>query len=235
MGDDEIPFPDFFPEEWGEEPEDGAGDDARPGEGRADDEPPDETPEPFPGATLLRGTRPSQILARITDGDPLGVGPRVMQFLRKRAVLMDSARLCLRTMAHIAHDAPFYEGDPPITEWIGEVIERSVRDLMQEDAYDEATKSPLRQPTDERYDFLVNLLGIPPGKARRACVTFNALPSRDRRTFWAVCVEGKSVHRYVAEGNGPPKKVKRRIENVFRALSFLDEDPPDLFSEGGFR
>lgn len=235
MGEDGTPFPDFFPEDWEDDPED-AFDGADRGEGDQPEESPEDDGggEAFPGALLLSGERPSDVMARVTRGDPLDVGGRSVKRLRERAFLIDSGRLCLRAMAHIAHGAPSYRGDPPLASWLQACIDEAIVELMEEDAYEEAAGQEFDGEWRERYGFLVDLLGIPPAKARKACIVFNALPPKDRRTFWAICVEGKSVHRYVAEGHGPPKKVEQRIEKVFRALSFLDEDdeaPP--FDLGG--
>jgi hypothetical protein len=241
MGEHEFPFPDFFPDDWeddADEPAEGAD---RPNGDRASDDPaePDSTDgapqETFPGQLLLSGPSPSAILRRICDGDPLDFAGRTMRRIRERAFLMDSARLALRSMAYAAHSAPSYCGEPALSPWIDKQIDQAIQDFLEEDAYEEASGQPLTEPVDERYAFLVDLLGIPPAKARKACITFNGLPNKDRRTFWAVCVEGTSIHRYVAEGHGPPKKVKQRIDKVFRALSFLDEDPPSNFGmDGGY-
>lgn len=243
MGDQEFPFPDFFPDDWEDDFEESANgsDRAREDPSSADEpaEPgPDEQPEdePYPGAEFLGGQLPSKILRRLCNGDPLGFADRTLRRIRERALLIDSARLGMRAMAYVAHDAPKYRGKPELGLWIEQQIDRGIQDFLQEDAYQEATRTPLREPIDDRYSFLVDLLGIPPLKARKACITFNALPNKDRHTFWAVCVEGISIHRYVAEGHGPPKKVKRQIEKVFRALAFLDEDDTPGFSlEGDFQ
>jgi hypothetical protein len=244
MGENEFPFPDFFPEDWDDDADDAADDADRPNGDRASegaDESSgdaDDTPEPeeaFPGQLVLSGSSPSEVLRRLCTGDPLDFTGRTMRRIRERAVLMDSARLAMRSMAYVAHSALAYRGDPELTPWIETQIDRAIQDFLEEDAYEEASGKPLSEPVDERYKFLVDLLGIPPAKARKACITFNGLPNKDRRTFWAVCVEGKSIHRYVAEGHGPPKKVKQRIDKVFRALAFLeDEDPPGFGMEGGF-
>ncbi|MCB9902931.1 MAG: hypothetical protein H6831_00845 [Planctomycetes bacterium] len=235
MGESEFPFPDFFPEDWGDdsdEPADGA---ERPdGEGAPDGGRP-EPDEEFPGQLVLRGQNASEILRRLCNGDPLDFAGRTLQRIRERALLMDSARLAMRSMAYVAHAGRAYRGEPSLAQWIDQQIDRAIQDFLEEDAYEEASGKPLGEPVDERYAFLVDLLGIPPAKARKACIVFNGLPNKDRRTFWAVCVEGKSIHRYVAEGHGPPKKIKQRIDKVFRALSFLDEEPPAGFSlDGGF-
>lgn len=243
MGDHDFPFPDFLPEDWDDDSMEETDGSHRPdgeragGESDSDSNKDESTPVPeeaFPGEQILNGRSPSEILRRLCTGDPLDFSGRTMRRIRERAFLMDSARLAMRSMAYVAHDALKYRGEPALTPWIETQIDRAIQDFLEEDAYDEASGRPLNEPVDERYSFLVDLLGIPPSKARKACITFNGLPNKDRRTFWAVCVEGKSIHRYVAEGHGPPKKIKQRIDKVFRALSFLeDEEPPGFSMDGG--
>jgi len=50
-------------------------------------------------------------------------------------------------------------------------------------------------------------------------VAFNFLPDRVRGAYFAVLVQGKTVNRYVAEGHGPPERVKADIEMALRAIS----------------
>ena len=175
MGDEGIPFPDFFPEDWEDDSEELSDERSRPSdehasEGTPDEDAPREPPEAYPGQSLLRGTRPSEVLQRLSRGDPLNMAGRTMQRIKDRAILMDSARLCLRAMAYVAHGAPYYEGEPPLAPWIDEHIDTAIQDFLEEDAYEEATKQPLEQPRDHRYAFLADLLGIPQHKARKACI-----------------------------------------------------------------
>ena len=69
------------------------------------------------------------------------------------------------------------------------------------------------------FEFLAETLGIPKALARRACVAFNYQPERVRCAYFAVLVQGKTVNRYVAEGHGPPERVKADIEMALRTIS----------------
>ena len=78
MGDESIPFPDFFPEDWEDDSEELSDERSRPSdehasEGTPDEDAPREPPEAYPGQSLLRGTRPSEVLQRLSRGDPLNM------------------------------------------------------------------------------------------------------------------------------------------------------------------
>ena len=78
MGESEFPFPDFFPEDWGDdsdEPADGAD---RPDGERAPDGDPPTPDEEFPGQLVLRGQNASEILRRLCNGDPLDFAGRTL-------------------------------------------------------------------------------------------------------------------------------------------------------------
>lgn len=90
---------------------------------------------------------------------------------------------------------------------------------------------PCADADDVRFAFLAETLGIPVALARRACVAFNYLPDRIRGAYYAVLVEGKTVNRYVAEGHGPPERVRADIEAAIRAIS--DAIGPPGSVEGG--
>lgn len=214
MIDDEgtprSPFP--------EKPEGGDGDEV---------EKPDEPrPQPskkrdFPGSELLQGESTREILNRIYEGDPLGVLPRCELWLKERAVLISTERVLHSTLARIAFDAIHYAGDPPFDEWVERCIGMAVDLLIDRDTLEEEQGIPPVEPYDEHYFALSAVLGIEPPLCRRAALVFNQLPTKTRKAFYGVAVEGKSLNRLVAEGNGPPDKAMARIEYAFTMMSAL--------------
>jgi len=71
----------------------------------------------------------------------------------------------------------------------------------------------------EFYALFAERTGIETGLARLACLALNDLPEETRLAFYAVGIEGKTVHRYVAEGHGPPDRVRSLLRSA--ALSVL--------------
>lgn len=194
-------------------------DEPRPG----DDEPQSDEnagePSDEPGNALLRGESAREILKRLLDGDPLELGARCRDRIETRAYLLDVARLHLRAVARVARAAQGRDGRMSLGEFIMERIEYSMQELIQEDREEELSGIPCADPEDGRFAFLAETLGIPTALARRACVAFNYLPERVRCAYFAVLVQGKTVNRYVAEGHGPPEKVRADIEMAVQTIS----------------
>jgi hypothetical protein len=61
--------------------------------------------------------------------------------------------------------------------------------------------------------------------ARRACVIFNGMVEYDRKVFYATSVMGKSLHRHVSEGFGPPARAQAALQRVLLRLSSIDGMP----------
>lgn len=176
-------------------------------------------PQPsFPGSELLQGESAREILGRITPGDPLGIAARVREGIAARAVLIDSRRVTPRALAHIARQAASYRGDPELTRWLAQQIDRALASCQSEDREDERAGQPA---IATHYGFVTEAWGLEPVNARAACIVFNGLPLVVRRAWWALGVEGKSVHRYVAEGHGPPSLVEARVRRAIEAIGLL--------------
>ena len=197
----------------------GAPDESRPGddEARGNDE--GARPSEEPGNALLRGGSSREILERIFEGDPLEIEARCRERIESRAYLLDAGRLHLRAVARVARAAPGWKGEPSLAEFIMERIDYSAQELIQEDREEELSGTPPADPQDPRFTLLTETLGIPIALARRACVAFNYLPERVRCAYFAVLVRGKTVNRYVAEGHGPPGRVKADIEMALQTIS----------------
>jgi len=183
-------------------------------------------PEPskkkrFPGSELLSGGSAREILHRIFEGDPFGLMDRIEERLRDRAILIDEARVYSSATARIAFVAKDYEGDPPIVEWLDHCIDGAIATLIQREAQEERRGIPPTEPFDPHWIAMSQILGIEPPLARRAIHVFHTLPLETRRAFYAVAVEGKGLHRWVAEGHGPPEKVEARLQYALIMMSTL--------------
>ena len=191
------------------------------------------------GPELLRDGTTREVLRRIWEGDPLKIGDLCEERLDERALLIDVTRAQSRAMALVAHASARFDGQKPFALWLRERVDAALDDLMDEDGEEERAGVPASEPWDPRFAFLSEVLGIEPGLARKACVLFNALPLSERRAFWAVVVEGKSLARHVAEGHGPPELARARVEHAILTISTLGEhdmpcpDEPGPRSEEG--
>ena len=177
----------------------------------------------YPGAELLRDESPRRILRRIHEGDPLGLAQRCSERLHQRAILLAGDRLLARTLVRVALRAPAYDGVPPLDRWLEQGIDREILDLLGEDADAEHRGDPPTETWDPDFAFLSETLGVEPPLARKAAIVFNDLPPAIRRTFWEVVVKGKTTHRWVAEGHGPPEYVKEQLGYALGMVSSLGE------------
>lgn len=173
----------------------------------------------FPGGEILRGKSPREILARLVDGDPLEIEARCRERIEALAYLVDLPRTYLRAVARVAHAAVRWRGEPPLSEWLQERIDFSIGELVDEDREEELGGVPPVESGHSRYAFVSEVLGIEPALGRLACLAFNNLPERVRCSFNAVAVLGMTVNRRVAQGYGPPERVKAEIELAMTAIS----------------
>jgi len=193
----------------------------------------------FPGCELLSGGSPREVLHRIHDGDPLGMVRRCQDRLIRRAILMDVARVFPVAIACVAHAAPRYRGEPPLDEWLERCIDRAVRSLIDRDTEEERSGIPPTPPFDSHLVRMSQILGVEAPLARWATVVFHHLPTPTRRAFHAVAFQGKTIHRWVAEGHGPPHVVRERITHAMGMIStggtyaLPGPDPPDEEEQEG--
>lgn len=169
--------------------------------------------------SILRGSSSREILERLIDGDPLELEARCEQRMELCGYLLDLGRLHLRAVARIARAASQWNGHVKLDDFLLERIDYSMEELIQEDREAELSGIPCADEENGRYAFLAETLGIPHAMARRACVAFNYLPTRVRCAYFAIMVLGKSINRHVAEGNGPPDRVKADVERAVRTIS----------------
>ncbi len=187
----------------------------------------------WPGRALLGRRNAREVISRLTDGDPLEIRARCIARIEHHARFIDVRRLQLRAVARIAHAAPRYSGEPALDPWLEERIDAAIEDLLNEDAEEDRSDIPATEPWDPRYAFVSETLGIEPALARRACIAFNDLPTDVRRAYFATVVAKKTIHRYVAEGNGPPEKVKGQLQRVLDAIRAAIEPREGDGGKGG--
>lgn len=184
----------------------------------------------FPGSEALRGRSPMEVLHRLLDHDPFELQGRSVGRLEQRALLLAERRVYLRTLARVAYAAPRYRGEPPLDDWLVGRIDQAIEEILEEDLEAELSGEPVEVPYESRLVSLSETLGMEVGMTRRACLRFNALPDRVRHAFFAVAIQGKTVHRYVAEGQGPPLRVVADLRRALDALSAPAEgDDQDLW------
>ncbi len=182
---------------------------------------------------LFAGGNSREVLARLVDGDPLGLRRAVAEGLRRGAYLMDADRLHVRALARCARAAPRYTGRPPLADWLAERVEDSLLDLLREDAEDERAGVP---PDAERlaaYRELARPLGLEPAAMRAACVRFNALGEAERSGFFALVIDGRSLDDAARDTGRSATELARAARAAFQVL--LDAAGSGPAAPGGSR
>lgn len=77
------------------------------------------------------------------------------------------------------------------------------------------------RPTDaerDRYRFWTDALQLDLADARRAAVTFNSMDENDRRVFFALIIEERSIEECVEARLGDREALGRTVRSVFWAV-----------------
>ena len=176
-------------------------------------------PQSFLGR--LAGKPPSEILAKISAGDPLGLQGICSLRLRDQALLIDFDRLLERSLAAVAIAASRSSADEFIPEWLLGQVDLVIRGILAEDAEEErlAPGSPPRDPKYYRFVYLAYAVEV--GLVRTATVNFNALPIDARQAFFLLLVDGRPVDDCVRELGTTRGKLREDTLDGLRALGHI--------------
>jgi len=152
-----------------------------------------------PGALLRGGTR--EVLARLADGDPLALRPRVARALLRRRLLVDASRAWWRALAAVARRAGRPRGGRSLERWLDQEVERALDTLSGDGPPGPLTEGEHR---------LALALGLEPERLPAALARFHALSFEVRDAFFRLCVEGRSLDELVhARGAAAHEEARR--------------------------
>ncbi len=158
-------------------------------------------------ALLFAGT-PREVLARIVDGDPLGLRPLVVAALRRGAWMMDADRVHLRALALCARQGATYRGRPALDDWLAARVDEAVDDLLDEE------RAAGASPAGEAFAALARPLSLRADDLRAACARFHARPHEERRAFVRLVIERRPLEQSGAD----PLETARRARRATLAL-----------------
>jgi hypothetical protein len=169
----------------------------------------------------MAGRPPSEILARISGGDPLGLQGICSLRLRDQALLIDFDRLLERSLAAVAIAASRSTADEFVPEWLLKQVDHAIHGILAEDA-EEERMAPGAPPSDPKYYRFVHLAyATEMGLVRTATVNFNALPSDARQAFFRLLVDGLPVDDCVRELGTSRGKLREDTLSALRALGHI--------------
>ena len=140
-----------------------------------------------------------QALKDLVDGDRLQMLDRVDGWMQKRCYLLDFRKLIYESLPMVVAAGPVIDGSEDMTEWIEGTIEIAAQALLEEDARLAREGTPLEEPIEPRYVFLMDTLMFTPEQVRIATVAANELRTGERHVFFNCFVVGKGFGRYEEE------------------------------------
>lgn len=183
--------------------------------------------------SFLRGADAAEVLARLTQGDPLRLHERAALRLREVWILLDPERVYLRALGVCADAAPCEEAPEDLCAWGLSKIDLAIEQLVRSDR--EAERAAPESYTEgvREFPLLTECLMMEPELARAASVAFNALEPLPRRAFFELMVEGREVSDCIEGGPWDEDGLYQAIHAALAALG-LDvlADPADPRRKG---
>ncbi len=135
-----------------------------------------------------------EVLGKIIPCDPLGLGARVGQRLRERALLLDCERLTLAAFVRVAQRAAARTGQ--LEAWLAAQIDGAMDQLLEEErCHGDGSWSLSPSVARRSFQGLARSLGLDAGAMDRACRRFHQLELPVREAFFLLVVEGRSFDR----------------------------------------
>jgi hypothetical protein len=151
------------------------------------------------------GRPPMELLRHFHDGDPLRMLQRGARRLAETGIMMCERRLFLRGIARAALAGCHYRGEPALDAWVGECVNRSIEDVLEEDR--RADRHDEEIDDERHYRLLIDLLDVSAKKLLESVIADRAAPiarSIDR---------AQSVARSLEDRVG---RATRRVTHAFR-------------------
>jgi DNA-directed RNA polymerase specialized sigma24 family protein len=188
--------------------------------------------------SVLGAGTPRQVLARLVDGDPLGIRRIVTERLRERAWLADADLVFLRTVARCAWFSARYRCERDLARCLRDLVDEAVLDTVREDL--EAARGGEGGDRADRelaaWSDLARPLGLDPRAARTAAAVFDHLPEPERRAFFALAIEGRALEDAARASKSSPTECARAARRAFEAvLAALDVEPTPTARKHGTR
>jgi hypothetical protein len=138
------------------------------------------------GAVLLAFGTSEEVLARLVDGDPLGLRGRLAAALAREALLLDVERGFLRLLSVVALRARDWRGAEDLDVFLERCVDEAVRGLVHEEE---------TGPFGEPLEFCARPLGLDARVLGEACRGFNGLGPEVREAFMAAVLAGEAPER----------------------------------------
>jgi hypothetical protein len=164
-------------------------------------------------------------LAELADGDRLGMLPRAEIWMNKNAQLLDYPGLVYDALTMVVAAGPTIDGSEDMDAWLEGTIDIAARGLLDRDIEFAKAGTPVEEPFEVRFAFLMESLRFNPGNVRLATVAANGLPEEERQVFYHCFVLGKGFGRYEQEVGVDAFRAR---DLLMRAIDKLSDAVGDL-------
>lgn len=158
----------------------------------------------------LAGGTPTEIMQRLSNGDPVEIRKRIRRRLTHQAVLLDPTRLRWRALAYCAMAASERDPCEPLGTFLDRALDEAMASLIGEDWLADregdpatSTSSPFRQ--------VAAGVGLRPERARRIALEFNLLDRKERRPLYRILVEGAAPDEVAHAFDMQPDELAQRL------------------------
>lgn len=138
-------------------------------------------------------------LQELADGDRLRLLPRSEAWMTKNCYLLDFTSLVYDSLAMVVAAGPTIEESDDMDEWLEGTIDIAAKGQLDRDLDLLKRNTPVEEPYETRFAFLMETLNFTPDNVRAATVAANGLRPGERHVFYHCLVLGKGFGRYEEE------------------------------------
>jgi len=190
-------------------------------------------PEPAHWPSFLRGEDASEILAHLSEGDPLRLQETSARRLRELWFLLEPERVYHRAIAVCAKAASMESPPADMSAWTRAKVDHAIELLVRADSEAEQAHPELVNEDEKVFPLLTNSLMLDPELVRFVSVSFNALDPLPRRAFFELMIEGREVVEVVEAGPWDQDGLYQAIQTALATMGLdVQPEPPDDPKQG---
>src|SRR5262245_24123127 len=154
----------------------------------------------------MAGKPAGDVLARISNGDPLKLYPLCARRIRDTYFVLDPDRVFERLLPLVAVGIQVEAERCTEAGWLTGRVDRAIQALIDHDREEERRGVPDEDP-EEHFRVFVEALYLEPSLARLASVRLNGLEERVRKVFYLLLIEGRPLEEVLEAGLAPEERL----------------------------
>lgn len=175
-------------------------------------------PEPVFWPSFLRGGDAHEILARLSEGDPLRLQETSARRLREVWFLLEPERVYHRALAVCAKAAAKEAPPADLGAWSRAKVDLAIEQLVSKDSEAEQAHPELVNEDEKVFPLLTDSLMLDPELVRFTSVAFNALDPLPRRAFFELLIEGREVGEIIEAGPWDEDGLYKAIQTALATM-----------------